>query len=520
MRWLSRLVTAAIGVGVVTLVVLALRAMLPTTTVEGSFPTWAKFRDGGRITVGSPVVIAGVQIGQISKITIEGELARIDMELRDDVQIPADSFITRRADSLFGDSYLEIIPTSGEPGSPSERLLARGEPITHVIEGASTDAVLRAMDRGLPRVDNALDSVHEVVIEGRKVVTGPSAEKILEAERWLAAGNIVGPLSTAQQAMVRVDELTTRGAAATAGLPGEVNATLDRIEARMAQAREGIAEGKVELIDGLRAARTGLDGADEEIARATELVAAIDEGKSADWKGSLGRLVNDPQLADDLYDASESGREAVGSFYRFKSWLGMRMEVGIYTRTPRFYATAELRARTDKFYLVELEKGPLGGVPLDTVAEVTGSNTYTRHQEIRDTLRFTAQFGKQMGPVSIRGGLKDSTFGIGFDVLVASGRLKLSGDVFGSFSRTPRVKVAAAFAVFRSIYILGGIDDAFNSPGYLQINNGIDQDVPTQFTEVRYGRDWFLGASLHFDDADLSTLLRVYGALLVGALTL
>ncbi|MGE0402004.1 MAG: MlaD family protein [Kofleriaceae bacterium] len=520
MRWLSRLVTVAIGIAVVTLIVLGVRAQLPSTTVEGTFPTWAKFRDGGRITVGSPVVIAGVQIGQITKISIEGQFARVDMDLRDDTAIPFDSFITRRADSLFGDSYLEIIPTSGEAGAPNVRLLAKGEPITHVIEGASTDAVLRAMDRGLPRVDNALDVVHEVVIEGRKVVTGPSADKIIEADRWLASGRIESPLATAQRAMVRVDELTSRGAAAIAGMPADVNATLDRIDARTKQAREGIADGKVALIQALRDTRANLNGADEEIAQAAEVVAAINEGSGADWKGTLGRLVNDPELADALYDASESGREAVGSFYRFKSWLGMRFEVGLYARAPRFYATAELRARTDKFYLVEFEKGPLGGVPYDSVAEVTGSNTYTRRQEIRDTLRFTAQFGKQIGPVSIRGGLKDSTFGIGVDVLMAQGRLKLSGDVFGSFSRTPRVKLGAAFAVFRSIYILGGIDDAFNTPGYLQINNGIDQDVPTQFTEVRFGRDWFLGASLHFDDADLSTLLRVYGALLVGALTL
>ena len=138
MRWLTRLTTAVIGVGVVLLLVVAIRAKLPSTTVEGSFPTWAKFRDGSRITVGSPVVIAGVQIGQITGLSIEGHFARVDMHLRDDVSIPADSFITRRADSLFGDSYLEIIPTSGEEGAPSQRQLARGEPIAHVIEGAET----------------------------------------------------------------------------------------------------------------------------------------------------------------------------------------------------------------------------------------------------------------------------------------------------------------------------------------------------------------------------------------------
>jgi phospholipid/cholesterol/gamma-HCH transport system substrate-binding protein len=520
MRWLTKLTTLVIGVAVVTLLVLAVRAKLPSTTVDATFPTYAKFRDGSRITVGSPVVIAGVQIGQITKITIEGHFARVDLNLRDDVQIPAESFITRRADSLFGDSYLEIIPTSGEDGAPSERLLARNEPITHVIEGASTDAVLRSMDRGLPRIDNAIDAVHEVVIAGRKVVTGPTTEKVLEADRYLAAGNIEDPLAAAQHAMARIEDITTRGAGATASLPSDVDSTLDRLDARTAQARKGISEGKVALIQALRDTRANLNGADPQIEQAAELMAAINEGKSDDWKGTLGRLVNDPTLADQLYDASESGREAVGSFYRFKSWLGMRMEFGLYSLAPRFYATAELRARTDKFYLVEFEKGPLGGVPYDQVAEVTGTNTYSRRQEIHDTLRFTAQFGKQIGRYSLRGGLKDSTFGFGVDVLMASGRLKLSGDVFGSFQRTPRVKVAAAFAVFRSIYLLAGVDDAFNTPGYLKINTGIGQDEPTQFNEVRFGRDWFLGASLHFDDADLSTLLRVYGALLVGALTL
>jgi hypothetical protein len=35
---------------------------------------------------------------------------------------------------------------------------------------------------------------------------------------------------------------------------------------------------------------------------------------------------------------------------------------------------------------------------------------------------------------------------------------------------------------------------------------------------VRYGRDYFVGTTLSFTDEDISVLLRVYGALLVGLL--
>ncbi len=41
--------------------------------------------------------------------------------------------------------------------------------------------------------------------------------------------------------------------------------------------------------------------------------------------------------------------------------------------------------------------------------------------------------------------------------------------------------------------------------------------MPIQFDELRYGRDYFLGLSLHFTDTDLNRMLFLYGGLL-GAL--
>src|SRR5258705_7805634 len=154
----------AIVIVLVASAVLLFRSRAPDTAKAGGFQTSVMFRDATRLQPGSQVVIAGVRIGVISNLTIVGQVAAIDLGLRSDIQIPIDSFITRRSDSLFGDNYLEIIP------GDSKTMLKSGEPITHVEEGGSTDATLRTIARAMPKIDTALDRVHDVMVNGRKWV--------------------------------------------------------------------------------------------------------------------------------------------------------------------------------------------------------------------------------------------------------------------------------------------------------------------------------------------------------------
>jgi phospholipid/cholesterol/gamma-HCH transport system substrate-binding protein len=516
-RWVSRLTTGTVIVIIAIGVGLLIRARIPTIKIIGSFRTHALFRDGSRLAVGSPVVIAGVRVGTIEKLTIEGRLARVDMRLEDDLDLPVDSFATRRADSLFGDSYIEIIPPGGDEGAAAHQRMKSGDPITHIVEGSSTDRILRGMAGGLAQIDNALEVVHDAVIKSRKWVSGPMDDQLGNGVDWLAQGHIEGPMESADHALSTIDQLTSRGAEALANAAPNVTSTLDRLDHAIVTARSNMHDAKVNLASALHDTRAGLDRVDPQLAQAAEIARAVNEGSGADWKGTLGRMVNDPALANTLDEVASDGREAVGSFNRFKSWLGMRVEYDVFSSAVRFYATAEIRARNDKFYLVELERGPLGGVPNDELSDVAGTSAYLRQQEIHDRLRFTAQFGKQLGMFSVRGGLKDSTFGFGVDTLLFEGRLKLSADLYGSFQATPRLKLAGALAVFHSVYVLAGVDDALNSPGYLPIITG-DPTSPKTFDQIRYGRDYFVGTMLLFNDADISVLLRVYGALLVGLL--
>ncbi len=518
MRWLSRLVSILVIAAVVVAFGMFIRSRMPDTHVGESFRTCAAFRDGSKLATGSPVMIAGVRVGEVSGLSIQGEYARVDMVLTNGVEIPSDSWVTKRAYSPFGDSYIEIIPSGEETGAATGQVLRSGQCLMRVAEGSSTDRLLRVVARTMPKIDTGLERIGEVTTFGRKWAVGTLEDKILDADKWLGEEHIEGPLRKADDALANLESSTTKAAGAVHDAAPGVMRTFDRLENGVVTARKKMAEVTVDMKNGFQRARDGMGGIDQTIDDVNEVVAAVNEGRGSGASGTVGRLINDPQLGNDLEEATDSAREGTSQFSRFKSWLGLRTEYNIFSAKPRFFVTAEIRARTDKFYLVEFERGPLGEIPSDSISDMPGVPAYTRNHVIKDGIRFTAQFGKTFGNwFQVRGGLKESTFGFGTDILINEGRLKLSADFYGSSLSNPRLKLAGALAVFRGIYFLAGVDDALNEKRYLPIRSGAGE-VPNLFDKVRFGRDYFLGATLHFTDADLSTLIRVYGALLVGLL--
>src|SRR5580704_8452435 len=109
MRVLSWLVSAVIAIAVVAGGLLLIRSQMPAQTVGQHFHAHVMFRDGSRLAEGSPVLIAGVRVGEVDELGVVGGLARVDLVLRDGLKIPIDSWVNKRAESAFGDSYLEIV---------------------------------------------------------------------------------------------------------------------------------------------------------------------------------------------------------------------------------------------------------------------------------------------------------------------------------------------------------------------------------------------------------------------------
>lgn len=83
----------------------------------------ARFSGIGGLAVGDDVLISGVKVGNINAVTLDPEtyLAKVTMNIRNDVKVPTDTAALISSESLLGGRYLAL-----EPGADDEMLSAGG----------------------------------------------------------------------------------------------------------------------------------------------------------------------------------------------------------------------------------------------------------------------------------------------------------------------------------------------------------------------------------------------------------
>lgn len=80
----------------------------------GYYPVAAVFTDVSGLKIGSPVEIAGVQVGQVTKVELEQTAAKVTMEIADSVDLRNDDVAQIRTKGIIGDRYIKISPGSSD----------------------------------------------------------------------------------------------------------------------------------------------------------------------------------------------------------------------------------------------------------------------------------------------------------------------------------------------------------------------------------------------------------------------
>jgi phospholipid/cholesterol/gamma-HCH transport system substrate-binding protein len=83
----------------------------------------------------SPVQIAGVEVGKIKSITLDGFKAMTTLTIKKGVRIPVDSKVVIKTQGVLGEKYIEIIP------GKETQMLASGESIKEVLSTANLDEI-------------------------------------------------------------------------------------------------------------------------------------------------------------------------------------------------------------------------------------------------------------------------------------------------------------------------------------------------------------------------------------------
>jgi phospholipid/cholesterol/gamma-HCH transport system substrate-binding protein len=505
-----------------------------------AYQLYAKFRDASGLPTGSKVVVAGLPKGEVIDLEVQGRYAKVTFKLDDEIDVYASAVVIKKAASLLGDNYLEIDP--GEPikqlpdgtrqsfhqlgptcadyNSPDEAKREHCRRVPTVIEATTPDQLLHRIEQTMPNVDRVLDSVRDLSEDIRRMVNGPLANVATRIDGLVQreSDTVARIIQRADRSMAQIEQIAADLRRITRGADPQLEKILKNLDEASAEAKDLVTSARREIEDTGKSLRGKLDRLDGVLENTTSITEKIDDNK-----GTIGRLVNDPAIADNVDAITEDARGFLGTLFGLEAYVGLRSEFNFKSALARHYVTVELHTRPDKFYLIELEKGPRGNYPIVTLTfdPTIDPNNWIRKTVIEDRVRFTFQFAKRFGWATLRYGIKESTGGVGFDATTTwlNRRLWMSLDVFdATFDQLPRVKIASAFEVFRHFYVLGGVDELINSPGTLQIVTGADPSgVPIQFEKFHFGRDFFAGAMLRFNDQDLAALLTVAGSAISNA---
>ena len=117
---------------------------------KGGLVLWAKFNETGDLAVHAPVVIAGVRIGEITRIDLDADdfRARVEMNMDAKVKLPTDTTASIVTAGMLGDRYIELSPGG------DDKILKSGDQLTFTESAVILEKLIGQVVYSLTKGDN------------------------------------------------------------------------------------------------------------------------------------------------------------------------------------------------------------------------------------------------------------------------------------------------------------------------------------------------------------------------------
>lgn len=472
---------------------------------------YAYFRDASGLNQRSRVQIAGIGVGEIIDIKLEGIKARVTMRIRRDLHVREDATITKRSESLLGDYMLDLTP-----GTENFRELKDGEEIKRVLDA-------QGMEQLMGSVQGITDDVKAVTSSLRMVLGDQQGAGNMEAivknlvaltetmQKMIAdsAAKLDAIMANVEAVSGDVRRITGRESDSIERIVKNVETVTTDVKDVVQSIKKIVGENEGQVGEGVQGLKETLAKLDRSLANVEKITDDVKAGK-----GAVGALVANERLGQKLQDTIEDVSDFAGRLTSLEVEVGVKADYLFNQGNAKTFLQIRLVPKPDKYYLIEAIDDPRGRVEtiyLQTNPPSAGNPVVQKQTVTTEALKFSAQFAKRYSFLTLRFGIIESTGGLGTDFTVPikfpwysrwlEEALVLKIDAF-NFSiealRLPRLRATLRFTPFEHVYVNAGMDDILNAPNRDTLTNRLIS-----------GRDFFVGAGIYFTDADIKSLLPV-----------
>ncbi len=434
------------------------------------------------------VEIAGVEVGRVRKISLENGKALVVLRINSDVRLTKDAKAIIRTKGILGDKYVEL--TQGSPSAPP---LKEGDRIVKTVPTTDMDTLMVTLGEVAKNINRLTDSLANV-FGGEKGEA--SLRLIIESMEEMAETLN----KTVQQNNEDITKIIANFSDFSEILKDMGNTNSDDIRNIVVNVNRA-SEKMEDLIAGINDITTKINegkgsigklvNKDEMIDNLTGALTSLNKitGKIERGEGTLGKLVNEDETVENINASLVSINDYLQKQDQYKTYLNYRGEYLFDSNELKSYLSLRIQPREDKYYLFQIVDDPGGKEEVTDTTRTTDGETTTEHkvETDKDGLKFSAQIAKRYYDIGLRGGLFESTGGVGLDYYLFNDRLTLSFEAFDfDPDRNAHLKFKADYRPFKYIYITSGFDDFISDEGK---------------------ESFFIGAGISFADEDIKSLL-------------
>ncbi len=390
--------TFKVGLLVISTIVAIVVMSIKITSNQSGFGSYVEYRsilsDASGIFPKTPIKVAGIAVGRIVDIELQGKNALVRFEVLSKVKVTRGSVLVIRTVGLLGDKYLEI-----KIGSSKEVLKELSLIATEEAGGIKT----------------ILTDIKDIIYNSRKIVL-EIKDTVLPEGKKPPLKAIIGNIEDITHDIKDIIEENRE----------KVDNTIDNIEEAIANFADMMDKNQNDSF--ASDVKRSLANVERLTSDLKEIVRDVRNGR-----GSLGRIVAQEDLADDLKQTLSGVNKIVNKVNAIKAELSV---FAGYTdgsnNGGETNANLTIYPSPERYYVLGISTSDFG-VTKEKHIYTTTSGTTTeeiKKERTKGQYLFNAEIGRKFHNWSIHGGLIESSGGFGFDYQFSQGKYKVGMDIF------------------------------------------------------------------------------------------